>query len=103
VVVHREALRLRIGRLREALRAGQVEVATAGRADVAGDAVPAPAEVVRRRDVGEEVEPLDVPEVRAGFDQAGRIDDERRLVVRLAGLDEAGNALVSQDATPRIS
>src|SRR5207237_2774736 len=87
----------------DALRARQVEVAAASVADVAGEAGPAAAEVVRRRDVGEEVGPLDVPEVCAGVGQAGRIDDERRLVVRLAGLDEAGNALVGQDATPRIS
>jgi hypothetical protein len=85
------------------LRAGQVEVTAAGRADVAGDAEPAPAEVIRRRDVGQEVEALDVAQVRARLDQPRRIDDEGRLIVRLAGLNETGNALVGQDATPRIS
>jgi len=29
--------------------------------------------------------------VRAGFDEARRIDDERRLVIGLAGLDEPRN------------
>jgi hypothetical protein len=85
------------------LRAGQIEVAAACRADVAGDAVTAPAEVVGRRDVGQEVEALDVAQVRARLDQPRRIDDEGCLAVRLAGLDEAGDALVGQDATPRIS
>src|SRR5437867_12944519 len=63
----------------------------------------APAEVVDGRDVGEEVEALLVPEVRAGLDDARRVDDERRLAVRLLALDEPGDSLVSQLATPRIS
>jgi hypothetical protein len=103
VIVHREALRLRLGRLRKPLRAGQVEVAAPGRADVARDSVAAPVEVVRGRDVGEEVEALGVSQVLARFDEPYRVDDESRLTVRVAGLDEAGDALVDQDATPRIS
>jgi hypothetical protein len=103
VVVHREALRLRLWRLREALRAGQVEVAARGRPDVARDAVAPPSEVVGSRDVGQEVEALDVAEVFARLDEPGRVDDERGLTVSLAGLDEAGDALVGQLATSRIS
>jgi hypothetical protein len=103
VVVHREALRLRLRGLGEALRAGQVEVAAAGRADVAGDAVAAPAEVIGRSDVREEVEAFAVAQVLARLDQPGRIDNQGRLAVRLAGLDEAGDAFVGQLATPRIS
>jgi hypothetical protein len=64
----------------------------------------APAQVVDRRDVGQEVEALLVAQVRARLDDAGGIDDERRLTVRLLALDEAGDALErAQLATPRIS
>jgi hypothetical protein len=34
--------------------------------------------------------------VLAGLDQPRRIDDERRLTVRLAGFDEAGDILETQ-------
>jgi hypothetical protein len=85
------------------LRAGRVQVASTPGADVAGDAAAAPAEVVRRRDVRQEVEALFVAKVQAGLDQPSRIDDERRLAVRLSGLDEPGNSLERYDATPRIS
>jgi hypothetical protein len=103
VVVHGEALRLRLGQLRQALRTGRIEVTPRLVADVAGDARLAPSEVVGRGDVGKEVEALGVAEVQAGLDEARRIDDERRLAVRLSGLDEAGDSLVGQEATPRIS
>jgi hypothetical protein len=63
----------------------------------------APAEVVDRRDVGEEVEALLVAEVEARLDDPGGIDDERRLAVRILALDQAGYALEGQEATPRIS
>ena len=65
VVVHREALRLRRRPARQALGAGRVDVAAAARADVAGDALAAPAEVVGRGDVGEEAEAHLVAQVRA--------------------------------------
>jgi hypothetical protein len=57
VVADAEALRLRLGKLLQSARRRTVEVAARRRADVAGDALGAPTEVVRRRDVGEEVEP----------------------------------------------
>ena len=63
----------------------------------------APAEVVDGREVGQEVEALLVAEVRAGLDDAGRVDDERRLAVRLLALDEPRDAFEGQLATPRIS
>ena len=63
----------------------------------------APAEVIDRGDVGEEVEAFLVAEVGAGLDDPRRVDDERRLAVLVAALDEARNALEGQLATPRIS
>ena len=63
----------------------------------------APAEVVDGRDVGQEVEALSVAEVRAGLDEAGWVNDQRRLAVRLVALDETGDSLEGQLATPRIS
>jgi hypothetical protein len=44
-----------------------------------------------------------VAELDAGVDEPYRIDDERRLAVRLTRLDEAGDAVVPQDAAPRSS
>src|SRR5919199_4964635 len=58
VVAHREALRLELREDLVALGAGAVEVAPGRRADVARDALLAPAEVVRRGDVREEREAL---------------------------------------------
>jgi hypothetical protein len=93
-----------------ALRAGcgavptrQVQVAARGRSVVARDSSRAPAQVVRGADVGEEAEALDVAQVQARLDQARRIDDQGRLAVLLLRLDESGNALERQEATPRIS
>jgi hypothetical protein len=83
--------------------AGEVQVAPGGGAVVAGDAPPAPAEVVRRCDVGEEPEALDVAKVQAGLDEACRIDDEGRLVVLVLALDEPRDAFEGYVATPRIS
>jgi hypothetical protein len=103
VVVHREALRLRLRRALEPLRAGPVQVAPGGVADVARDPALAPAEVVGGGDVREEVEALLVAQVRARLDEPSGVDDERGLAVRLARLDETRNAFVGQEATPRIS
>ncbi|HEU4942276.1 MAG TPA: hypothetical protein VFT18_03365 [Gaiellaceae bacterium] len=41
--------------------------------------------------------------MEARLPQAGGVDDERRLAVLFAGLDETGYALEGQLATPRIS
>ena len=41
--------------------------------------------------------------MQRGVDQARRVDDERRLAVLLARLDQSGDAVEVQDATPRIS
>ena len=92
---------LRAGR--GAVPTGQVQVAPRGRSVVARDSSRAPAEVVSGADVGEEAEALDVAQVQAGLDQAGRIDDQGRLPVLVLRLDQTGNALERQDATPRIS
>ena len=95
MVAEREALRLRLGTAPVPLRAGRVEVAAPGGADVAGDAELAPAEVVGRGDVGEHVEAFLVAQVRSRLEQPGGIDDERRLAERLARLDEPRHALVA--------
>ena len=87
----------------EALGRRLVQVAAGARPVVAGDAALAPAEVVDRRDVGEEVEALLVTEVEARLEEPRRIDDERRLVVRVLALDQPGDALERQLATPRSS
>src|SRR5581483_7223106 len=101
---HREPLRLRLRQAGVALRAGRVQVPARGGAEVAGDAVLAPAEVVGGGDVGEEAEVELFAEVETGLAQPSRVDDERRLPVRLLRLDEARDALVGiQLATPRIS
>src|SRR5207247_9149654 len=89
-------------RSRQSPRPWRVDVAAGGRADVAGR-VAAPAEVVRRGDVGEEAEAERVSEVETGLDEPWRIDDERRRAVRLARLHQARDALEGQHATPRIS
>src|SRR4029450_13883235 len=110
VVVDCEPLRLRPWHARVPLRAccgaeptGLVEVAARGRPEVAGNSAGAPAQVVDRRDVGEDTKALDLAEVEAGLPQAGRVDYERRLAVLFLGLDEPGYAFVGQVATPRIS
>src|SRR5581483_9959620 len=103
VVADREPLRLRRRQPLEALRRGHVQIAAPGGADVAGDGALAPAEVVGRRDVGQEAEALLVAEVPGRFDEPARLDDERRLAVRLAGLDQPGDFLVAQLATSRSS
>jgi hypothetical protein len=92
---------LRAGR--GAVPTGQVQVAARGRSVVARDSSRAPAQIVDGADVGEEAEALDVAQVQAGLGQAGRIDDQGRLPVLLLRLDQSGNALERQDATPRIS
>ena len=104
VVRDREPLRLGIRDAREPLRAGRVQVAPGGGADVPGDALLAPAEVVGRGDVAQDVEAVLVAQAGARLDQPRRVDDERRLAERLPRLDEAGNARVrGHSATPRIS
>jgi hypothetical protein len=59
--------------------------------------------IVGRGDVREEVEAELVTQVARRFRQARRVDDERRLAVGLANLDEPGNAVVVQLATSRSS
>jgi hypothetical protein len=110
VVVHGEALRLRLRRPGVALRpggaadaAGEVEVAALRRSVVAGDAAVSPAQIVDGGEVREEAEPLAVTEVQTGLGQARGIDDERRLPVLVPPLDEPWDTLEGQDATPRIS
>jgi hypothetical protein len=85
------------------LRHRTVQVAAVDGADVARDAVLAPAEVVGRRDVREEAKVPLVAQVEACLDQACRLDDERRLAVRLDRLYEPWDGLVRQDATLLIS
>jgi hypothetical protein len=100
VVRDREPLRLRLGQLLQPLRAGRVQVAAAAGADVAGDALLAPAEIVGRGDVGEEVVALLVAEVLAGLAQERGLDDEGRLAVGRLRLQQARDL---QLATPRSS
>jgi hypothetical protein len=59
--------------------------------------------IVGRGDVREEVEAELVTQMACCLGQAWRVDDERPLAVRLANLDESGNAVVVQLATPRSS
>src|SRR4029079_4840696 len=70
-------------------------------ADVPGDALAAPAEVVHAREVDELVVALLVAEVRARPDDPGGVDDERGLAVCLDRLDDPGYA-GGHSATPRI-
>ncbi|MDX6401595.1 MAG: hypothetical protein QOF27_2201, partial [Gaiellaceae bacterium] len=44
-----------------------------------------------------------VTQVQRGINDTRRVDDERRLTVLLARLDQSGDAVEIQDATPRIS
>src|SRR5438874_2656051 len=53
--------------------------------------------------VGVPVEAELVPEMTCRLEEARRVDDERRLAVRLEDLDEPGHAVVVQEETPRIS
>jgi hypothetical protein len=103
VVGDGEALRLRRRQALEALRAGAVDVPSGRRADVAGDALRPPAEIVGGCDVREEVEPLLVPQVEGGVDEPGGLDDDGGLAVRLGVRDVAGDAAEVQLATPLIS
>jgi len=96
-------MRLRLRQTLETLRRRLVQVAAARRADVAGDTLCAPAEVVGRRDVREVVEAKLVPQVQGGLHETGRIDDDRCLAVSFLNLHEPGDTVVVQDATPRIS
>ena len=57
----------------------------------------------RRGEVGEKVEAELVTQMQRGIHHAWRVDDERRLAVPLARLDQSGDAVEVQDATPRIS
>jgi hypothetical protein len=59
--------------------------------------------IVGRRDVRKEVEAELVTQMARRFGQARRVDDEGRLAVGLANLDEPGDAVVAQLATPRSS
>jgi len=100
VIADGEAARLRAWQPLEALRRRLVEVAPADGPDVAGYALAAPAEVIGRGDVGEEVEAELVAQMARGFGQARGIDDEGRLAFCFADLDQPGNAVEIQDATP---
>jgi hypothetical protein len=80
-----------------------VDVAPPAGADVAGDARVAPAEVVDRRDVGEEVEAELVAQVRRRLEQPLGRDDDRRLAEGDGLLDEAGYRFERYGATSRIS
>ncbi len=98
VVVEREPLRL-AGRQRlQPLRHRCVQVTAGAGADVAGHALPAPAQVVDRGDVREEVVAQGVAQVQPGGNELGRLDDDRCLAVRLVDLDEAGNRLERHSA-----
>jgi hypothetical protein len=103
VIADAEAPRLRRRQLLETGRRRAVQVAAARRADVPGDALAAPAQVVGRGDVREEVEPELVADVAGGLDEPRGVDDDRCLAVPLLDLDESRNAVEVQDATPRIS
>ena len=76
VVADREPLRLRLGQALVALRRQARSGRGRRRADVAGDAVRAPAEVVGGGDVGEEVEAELVTQVQRRVHQARRVDDD---------------------------
>ena len=91
VVADGEASRLEPRQGLEPLRRGQVEVAAGGGADIAGDALAAPAEVIGRDDVCEHVEPELVAGVQAGVAEPLTLDDHGRLAVRLACFHEAGH------------
>src|SRR5205085_2381946 len=103
VVADAEAPGLRGRELLQAARRRPVDVAAARRADVARDALRAPAVVVGRGDVREEVEAELVAQVQRRLHEACPVDDEGRLAVRLLDLDQPRNAAVVQLATPRIS
>jgi hypothetical protein len=104
VVRDREPLRLRVGDAREPLRARDVEVTPRSGSDVAGDSLLAPAEVVGRGDVAQEVEAVLVAERGACLDESRGIDDQRCLAACLARLDDAWHGRVhAHSATPRIS
>jgi hypothetical protein len=79
-----------------------MEVASLRCADVAGDALPLPAEVVDAGEVDEHVVALLVAEVGAGLDDPCGVDDECRLAARLDRLDDPGNP-GRHSATPRMS
>ena len=103
MVAHREPLRLRVGDAGEALRSRRARVAALGGAEVAGDALARPVEVVGGRDVREEVVALLVAEVQGGLDESRGLDDDGRLAVRALLLDEPGNGFQAQVATSRSS
>src|SRR5947207_7372921 len=103
VVVDGEAARLRSRQSLQTLRRRLVEIASRRRADVARDLLCFPAEVIRRGHVGQEVEAELVPQMTRSLAQPRRVDDERRLAVLLADLDQPRDAVEVQDATPRIS
>src|SRR2546421_1016961 len=70
-----------------------VDVPARRSADVAGYPLRRPPEVVRRREVGEHVEPLLVAQVRARLDEPRGVDDQSRLAIRLPRFDQPGNRL----------
>ena len=86
-----------------ALRRRLVQIPARWCPDVARHAGLAPAQVVGRGEVGEKVEAKLVTQMQRGINDARRVDDERRLAVLLARLDQSGDAVEVQDATPRIT
>src|SRR5690348_14707165 len=104
VVADREALRLELGQHLEPLCHRMHEVAAARGADVAGDALAAPAEVVGRDDVDAHVEAELVARVLAGLADPLLLDRHRRHLGPLAVRDVAGNPRpVGHVATPTRS
>ena len=104
VVVHREALRLRRGLAREARpsRARSGRGRRPCRCSRRRAARPSRGSRSARRRRGSR-KPCSSRRCVARLDEARRVDDERRLAVRVLRLDEAGNAFVAQRRRPRIS
>src|SRR6187200_264530 len=103
VIRDREALRFRLGLLREAPGAGPVDVAPAAMSPVAGHGAVVPAEVVGSSDVGEEVEAALVAQVLRCLAKLRRLDDHGRFAAFLGHRCEPGDVGEVHDATPRIS
>ena len=101
VVADREAFRLDLGQGLEALRHRMHEVAAARGADVAGDALAAPAEVVGRDEVDAHVEAELVACVLAGLADLAGLDRHRRHLRAVPVRDVARYAAQSVTSRPR--
>src|SRR4029077_3293392 len=101
VIADREALRLELGQRLEPLRHGVHEVPPRRGADVAGDTLAAPAEVVGRDEVDADVEAELVARVLARLADSLRLDGHGRHFGTIAVRDVARHAVpVSHVATP---